>query len=761
MNLKLTSNPDKTNRLNGGILLRLFLVGIICMASAIAAHAQTINSNSLLITQAKFKKGDNPNWKNASFDDSAWSSHDVMTLWSGNDNKNSYGWYRIKFNMPSALFAQSDLKKIVKLVLGKIDDTDETYLNGVLIGKMGNLPSDKGGYRTAYDQTRCYYADMKKCAIKLDGENVLAIRVYNGDGGAGIYGDGITISVPDAIEAVEMSCKEKNAGKPSVCTVTCNNLIGYPQKGKLTISVYNFDEEAVTKTITKKMTLRANGSIAMDVNYDKGKHVSITSTYTDNRGKMITKAYAPKYILTPAAPATPRYNGALVYGVRPESPVIFKMAVSGKRPLKYSVANLPEGLTLDASNGVISGSIAQRGDYEMTLMAENAEGKMQQKFTIKVGDKIALTPPMGWNSWNCWGLSVSQDRVISSAKAMLEKGLADYGYNYVNIDDSWEAEKRNADGTIAVNAKFPNMAGLGKWLHENGFKFGIYSSPGDRTCGGYLGSLDHEQQDAQTYNSWGVDYLKYDWCGYNKVFEASKDKSVAAYVRPYLNMEKYLREQPRDIFYSLCQYGMADVWKWGPAVDANSWRTTGDITDTWESLHHIGFVLQPELWPYAAPGHWNDPDMLIVGKVGWSSNLRDSRLTPDEQYTHITLWSLLAANMLIGCDVAQMDDFTLNLLCNHEVNAVNQDMLGQQAKKEIADGNIQIWKRALYDGSYAVGIFNLGGNDQTVDFAEYLGKLGINGLKSVRDIWRQKDMDTHHLKYFIPSHGVQYIKIAY
>ena len=206
---------------------------------------------------------------------------------------------------------------------------------------------------------------------------------------------------------------------------------------------------------------------------------------------------------------------------------------------------------------------------------------------------------------------------------------------------------------------------------------------------------------------------------------------------------------------------MADVWKWGHAVDANSWRTTGDITDTWNSLYDIGFMRQAELAPYAQPGHWNDPDMLIVGKVGWSANLRDSRLTPDEQYTHITLWTLLASNMLIGCDVAQMDDFTLSLLCNNEVNAVNQDVLGKQAKPEVIDGEIQIWKRPLSDGSYAVGIFNLSLEDTKVDFAKYLPQLGIKSLKSCRDLWRQKDISTTDLNYFIPTHGTKYIKITY
>ncbi|MBO7070821.1 MAG: alpha-galactosidase, partial [Bacteroidales bacterium] len=222
-----------------------------------------------------------------------------------------------------------------------------------------------------------------------------------------------------------------------------------------------------------------------------------------------------------------------------------------------------------------------------------------------------------------------------------------------------------------------------------------------------------------------------------------------------IKMEEYLRAQPRDIFYSLCQYGMAEVWKWGHAVDANSWRTTGDITDTWESLYDIGFVRQAELYPYGQPGHWNDPDMLIVGKLGWSANLRDTRLTTDEQYTHISLWALLAANMLIGCDVSQMDDFTVALLCNNEVNAVNQDILGKQARPVITDGNIQVWARPLADGSSAVGIFNLGTETQTVNIGKYLGDLGFTG--PVRDLWRQKSITPGEV--LIAPHGVKLVKV--
>ena len=225
-----------------------------------------------------------------------------------------------------------------------------------------------------------------------------------------------------------------------------------------------------------------------------------------------------------------------------------------------------------------------------------------------------------------------------------------------------------------------------------------------------------------------------------------------------MKMQQYLREQPRDIFYSLCQYGMANVWEWGAFVDANSWRTTGDITDSWESMSEIGFKNQLELYPYAGPGHWNDPDMLVVGKVGWSNNLRDSRLTPDEQYTHISLWALQAANMLIGCPIDQIDDFTFNLLCNNEVNAVNQDILGRQAHRDVDEDGVQIWSRELSDGTMAVGIFNLNAMAVPTYLKGALGKIGLEA-ETVRDLWRQQDIPTE-ATYIIPSHGVRLLKVG-
>ena len=720
-----------------------------CMAMSLQLQAQEVT-----IGEARFQTGDNAAWSKAEADDSQWKTMPVDKDWTeyGVSNPNNYAWYRMKVVVPKSLTANAIRKDVVKICVAKVDDCDETFLNGKLIGKTGSMPGDKGGYRSAWDTPREYIVDSK--LVKWGHENTIAVRVYNGNDPGGIFNGPIVIKPVTLGDVAAIRFQEKHDSETAKCIIDVETKAA--TQGQLSVQATDIEtgEQLPVQTASgKKPTLT--------VGYDYNRQILLKAVYTDRKtGAKIEKSYSPKYILTPAAPLTPRYNGPLVYGVRPGSPVILRMAFSGEKPMTYSIRNLPEGLTVDSQTGVISGAVSKRGDYKLTFVAENAKGKAEQTFTLKVGDKIALTPPMGWNSWNCWGLSVSQEKVISSAQAIIDKGLADYGYSYINVDDAWEAAERNADGTIGTNEKFPDMKGLGDWLHANGLKFGIYSSPGDYTCGRYLGSIDHEEQDAQTYNAWGVDYLKYDWCGYGREHAKHRDRSLASYVRPYMKMQQYLRDQPRDIFYSLCQYGMADVWKWGATVDANSWRTTGDIVDTWESLYDIGFCRQIGLEPYAAPGHWNDPDMLIVGKVGWSNNLRDTRLTPDEQYTHISLWALLASNMLIGCDVAQMDDFTVALLCNNEVNAVNQDILGQQARQAVKDGDLQIWIRPLADGSHAVGLFNVGDDAISTNLASYRTALGISQpIKAVRDLWRQKDINS--TEFLIPSHGVRLLKVQF
>ncbi len=734
---------------------RILILAFVALTT-IAASAQDQS-----IKQARFHQGDDMSWAKPETRDADWKTIDMTQNWDDQGYAINYGyaWYRVHITIPSSILKGAEQQKFVVFDLPKADDADECYLNGRLIGKMGGMPGDADGYKSAWSAVRSYPVDVKTGGIRWDEDNVIAIRVYNGGEPGGLFDRPLSIRVPSTLDGLSIHFTDVNDDKAH-CNIELRNAYPQAQNGKLDITVTDRESGAIITKLSKKMSVKKDKVVSVSVPYDKTKSCLLTTVYTDSKtGKTVTRRLPLKYILTPPAPASPRFNGAPLFGVRPGSPVIYRFPVSGERPMRFTCANLPAGLQLTEADGVLSGSIKRPGDYKFTVVAENAKGKAQQEFTLKVGDRmIALTPPMGWNSWNCWALSVSQEKVMSSAQALIDKGLADYGYCYMNIDDGWEAPERNADGTIAVNEKFPSMKALGDWLHERGLKFGIYSSPGDYTCGGYLGSIDHEQQDAESYNSWGIDYLKYDWCGYGREHAKERDKGVASYIRPYLLMQKFLRDQPRDIFYSLCQYGMADVWEWGRFVDANSWRTTGDITDTWRSMFDIGFRRQAGLANYAGPGHWNDPDMLIVGKVGWSSNLRDSRLTPDEQYTHITLWTLLASNMLIGCDIAQMDDFTIGLLCNNEVNAINQDILGRQADRVFKDGSIEVWTRPLADGGQAIGIFNVGNEDITYDLKTF---PPASNARIVRDLWRQKNLSQDELAWTIPTHGCRYLKVNY
>ena len=339
---------------------------------------------------------------------------------------------------------------------------------------------------------------------------------------------------------------------------------------------------------------------------------------------------------------------------------------------------------------------------------------------------------------------------------------------FVNIDDGWEAPQRTESGELLPNEKFPDMKALADGVHALGLKLGIYSSPGPKTCGGYLASWEHELQDAQTWASWGIDYLKYDWCSYGNI---AADNSLEELQKPYKIMRKCLDIVNRDIVYSLCQYGMGDVWTWGAEVGGNLWRTTYDINDSWSNMANIGFS-QDKCAPYAEPGHWNDPDMLVVGQVGWGPDLHKTRLTPDEQYTHISLWSLLSAPLLLGCDLSQLDDFTLNLLTNDEVIAIDQDPLGKQAVKVKEENGTQVWKKELQDGNIAVGLFYTGENSPDEMFewnnetitrkvSVTLDELDVGGKQKIRDLWRQKDIGTTDatLEADVKYHGVVLVKL--
>jgi alpha-galactosidase len=356
-------------------------------------------------------------------------------------------------------------------------------------------------------------------------------------------------------------------------------------------------------------------------------------------------------------------------------------------------------------------------------------------FSVAQQATLAQKPPMGWNSWNHFAERIDDATIRAQADAMVASGMKDAGYVYINIDDTWEAA-RDASGFIQPNKKFPDMKALADYVHSKGLKLGIYSSPAAKTCAGYEGSLGHEEQDAQSYAKWGIDYLKYDWCQSGGTLEEMK----AAYTK----MDDALQKTGRPIVLSLCQYGWHKVWEWGPSVGGNLWRTTGDISDDYRAMASIGFD-QNGLEKFAGPGHWNDPDMLEVGNGG---------MNEDEYRTHMSLWAILAAPLIAGNDLTQMTPYTVAMLTNPEVISVDQDPLGKQGFRIAQEGPLEIWMKPMADGSKVVGLFNRQRTSEqmTVKFSA----LGVRKSTRVRDLWLRKDLGTFEDAFstYVPSHGV-------
>ncbi|WP_083653552.1 putative Ig domain-containing protein [Cellulophaga lytica] len=503
------------------------------------------------------------------------------------------------------------------------------------------------------------------------------------------------------------------------------------------------------------------------------------------------KVYQPKnpkgkYILTPKEPDSPIINGPKIFGVRPGSQFLYSIPVTGKRPLEFAVKGLPAGLQLDTETGLITGVIKDKTpkEYALTFVAKNKKGEQKKDFTIVVGKTISLTPPMGWNSWNCWGPNVTQQNVIASAQAMVAKGLTNYGWSYINVDDGWQSHRGGKHhGILADSIKFPNMQAMTSKIHKMGLKVGIYSSPWVTTYAGYVGgSSDTENgywnqsmndkklkkkrtytrvakytfddNDVAQWTDWGIDYLKYDW----------NPNDAESTIR----MANALQKSNRDIVYSLSNTApIKNAKLYGELV--NCFRTYGDLKDRWDGKGSHKSIRDEWVahreWMKngfaGAPGHFPDPDMLVIGEVNTrGKNPQPSRLTADEQYSHVSLWSLWAAPLLIGCPIETMDKFTVNLVTNSEVLAIHQDEVAIPGKTVFYDDTMEVVVKQLSDGSKAIGLFNLKNKEQIITVNWEL--LGISGAHNFRDVWRQKNIGefTNQFSASVPRHGVIFVKVT-
>ncbi|MCR4910220.1 MAG: glycoside hydrolase family 27 protein [Bacteroidales bacterium] len=378
--------------------------------------------------------------------------------------------------------------------------------------------------------------------------------------------------------------------------------------------------------------------------------------------------------------------------------------------------------------------------------------------------KFAATPQMGWNSWNKFGVNINEDLIKATADKMVELGLVDAGYIYLNLDDGWHGE-RDEQGFIQEDpVKFPSgIKALADYVHSKGMKLGIYSDAGWKTCGGCAGSFGHEFQDAYTYAQWGVDYLKYDWC-----FTENINPKGA-----YKLMSEALKATGRQIWFSMCEWGTAKPWEWAADI-AQSWRTTGDIWPYFETIpaefenqwHGDPVMklvdLNEPLRAYAGPGHWNDPDMLEVG---------NGSLTLAENRAHFTLWCMMAAPLLMGNDLTTMPEEILQILCNKDVIAIDQDPLGVQGLRLKSEGGIEYWFKPLEGGDWAVCFFNRGAEDKVVlidweslKFTDELsGKTFDPAGCKAQNLWDKKvraRKTKGTQKVYIPSHDVLLYRVG-
>lgn len=505
------------------------------------------------------------------------------------------------------------------------------------------------------------------------------------------------------------------------------------------------------------------------------------ATLTANGQKAVKKGVydartAEWQILTPPAPEAPRINGPKIYGGRPGKIFLYRIPCEGLRPVSFKAEGLPSGLTLDSEKGIITGTTPQeKGTYEIKFTATNKKGSASRDFKIVVGDKIALTPPMGWNTWGGHMLKVSNDLMKRAADIIVNKGLADVGFQYISIDDCWMRidpdffsknkemfakrtpgfpfEKvvgppRDECGRILTNSFFPDMKEMTDYIHSFGLKAGIYSGPGPQTCQLFVSSFGYEASDAKQFSDWGFDLLKYDMCSYRDIMtrlnkalpEGSPEISEITIWQP---MSDFLYNQNRDMIYNLCQYGRQNPWLWAPEINIQTWRTGDDLNHNVETYFKVALRVMKDLRDYSKPGQWNDPDFMYIGKIHDYRNKmappQEIPLNSNQRYQYVSLWSMITVPYFFSANMDELDDFTVGLLRNADLVNVNQDELGHVAEVVRETEKEVVIMKKLADGSMAVGLFN---RDPSADRLISLKweEVGMPGERMVRDLWRQKEL---------------------
>lgn len=439
---------------------------------------------------------------------------------------------------------------------------------------------------------------------------------------------------------------------------------------------------------------------------------------------------------------TPVFHGATIIGNYPATDFLFTLPVTGEKPITFSAKNLPDGLTLDASTGIIKGKIMKKGEYVFTAQASNSKGISEKQFTVSIGEKLCLSPPMGWNSWNVFASEIDEKMLMEIADAMVATGMRDLGYQYINIDDFWHNDTRDNKGKpLCDSTRFPNgIKFLADYVHSKGLKLGIYSCAGNMTCGRCFGGFGYEEIDAQTYSEWGIDLLKYDYC------YAPWNRKAA--IERYSKMGTALKNSGRSIVFSVCEWGLRKPWLWAADAGGHYWRTTPDIFDTWKGgnafMMSVMKILKRQrgLEKYAAPGKWNDPDMLTVGNYGkgkaTSAKGMYKGMSDTEYRSEMSLWCMLNAPLLASCDLRNMNNETLEILTNPEIIAINQDILGEQASRIYKTRGIWIYMKSLAGGGKAVAILNTASREKS--FTLKAEMLDIKGMWNVRDVWKHQDL---------------------